>query len=499
MRPLPNLENRFVTANSLIGLNDEQAYLSSKEIDELMLTLQKVRHDLFKAKTPKHKFELRQEDKRIRGELEQELLKLGFGKENAKLISTWDPYDKNRSAEFFDAEWMYGIKNGFDIVIGNPPYGVSIQGDYRNEIVKNLGKVPDFEIYYYFIEMANKNICNKGVLSYIIPNTWLFNTFAKNYRLSILKNWNINEILDCSKFKLFESATVFNTIILFQKVGNANNLVVYRPTANADSFDSLISESRIVVTKEALIDMNQNWALVFKLSPNIILLSKKIRNNSTELQHYFPDISQGLIAYDKYKGQSEEIIKSRAYHSFEYKEGYKKNLWGEDVSRYSIVWNGKEYINYCDGIANPRKPKYFKGKRVLIREITNPSIYASYTEEEYYNDPSVLIILDSDMYSIKVLLGILNSKLASFYHFNNAPKATKGGFPKILIDDVKHFPIPKATPEQQKPIINLVDVILSAKKANPQADTSKEEAEIDRLVYELYGLSEDEIKIVEGK
>ena len=164
-----------------------------------------------------------------------------------------------------------------------------------------------------------------------------------------------------------------------------------------------------------------------------------------------------------------------------------------------IVWNGKEYINYCDGIANPRKPKYFKGKRVLIREITNPSIYASYTEEEYYNDPSVLIILDSDIYSIKVLLGILNSKLASFYHFNNAPKATKGGFSKILIDDVKHFPISKATPEQQQPIINLVDKILAAKKADNTADTSSMEAEIDRLVYQLYGLTEEEIKIVEGR
>ena len=103
------------------------------------------------------------------------------------------------------------------------------------------------------------------------------------------------------------------------------------------------------------------------------------------------------------------------------------------------------------------------------------------------------------MYSIKVLLGILNSKLASFYHFNNAPKATKGGFPKILIDDVKHFPIPKATPEQQKPIINLVDVILSAKKANPQADTIELEHKIDELVYKLYGLTEEEIAIVEGK
>ena len=122
VRPLPNLENRFVTANSLIGLDEQQAYLSTDEMDNLLKQLQKVRHDLFKAKTPKHKFELRQQDKEIREKLEQELISVGFGKENARLLSTWDPYDKNRSAEFFDAEWMFGIKDGFDVVIGNPPY-----------------------------------------------------------------------------------------------------------------------------------------------------------------------------------------------------------------------------------------------------------------------------------------------------------------------------------------------------------------------------------------
>ena len=206
-----------------------------------------------------------------------------------------------------------------------------------------------------------------------------------------------------------------------------------------------------------------------------------------------------MIAYDKYKGQSEEIIKNRVFHSLEYKKGYKKNLWGEDVTRYNLHWNGKEYINYCEGIANPRDPKFFKGKRILIREITNPSIYACYTEEEYYNDPSILIILDSSKFSLKVLLGILNSKLASFYHFNNAPKATKGSFPKILIEDIKLFPLVNSKKNIHKEIETLVDKILAAKKENPQADTSKEEAEIDRLVYQLYGLSEDEIKIVEGK
>lgn len=499
VRPLPNLENRFVTANSLIGLDEQQAYLSTDEMDNLLKQLQKVRHDLFKAKTPKHKFELRQQDKEIREKLEQELISVGFGKENARLLSTWDPYDKNRSAEFFDAEWMYGIKDGFDVVIGNPPYGVSIKGDYRDSVVSFLGKVPDFEIYYYFIEIAKKLLSVKGFLSYIIPNTWLFNTFAKKYRLEILEKWNIAEILDCSKFKIFESATVINSIILFQNSAKTNEMVYYRSTANSNSFFELISEKRLSMKKESLIDMNQNWGLAFRLSPEVISIIKKIKANSKELQTYFPEISQGLIAYDKYRGQSEDIIKSRAYHSFVYKDGYKKNLWGEDVTKYNLTWNGKEYINYCEGIANPRKPKFFKEKRILVREITNPSIFACYTEEEYYNDPALLIVLDNPSYSIKVLLAILNSKLATFYHFNNAPKATKGSFPKILIEDLKLFPLPRYPEIQQKEIITLVDKILAAKKQDSSADTTEWEKQIDQKVYELYGLTPEEIAIVEGK
>lgn len=110
-----------------------------------------------------------------------------------------------------------------------------------------------------------------------------------------------------------------------------------------------------------------------------------------------------------------------------------------------------------------------------------------------------MIVLDNPSYSIKVLLAILNSKLATFYHFNNAPKATKGSFPKILIEDLKLFPLPRYPEIQQKEIITLVDKILAAKKQDSSADTTEWEKQIDQKVYELYGLTEDEIKIVEKR
>lgn len=224
----------------------------------------------------------------------------------------------------------------------------------------------------------------------------------------------------------------------------------------------------------------------------------KVKSNSILLNSLYPDISQGLIAYDKYKGQSDDIIKNRVYHTFEKtKPSHKKWLYGGDVKKYSVEWNGKEYIEYDTGIANPRDPKYFVGKRILIREITNPSIYACITEDELYNDPSILIIKDNNVENeIENLLGILNSKLATFYHFKSSPKATKGSFPKILVYDIKNFPLPNNNENSKIP--SIVKQILNLKKENPEADTTSLEKEIDNLVYDLYDLNEEERVIVEN-
>ena len=91
------------------------------------------------------------------------------GNAEAQQLASWDMFDQNTYSKFFDPEWMFDVKDGFDIVIGNPPYGVSIKGEYRKAVVDNLGKVPDYEIYYYFIESAKNLLCEKGILSYIIP------------------------------------------------------------------------------------------------------------------------------------------------------------------------------------------------------------------------------------------------------------------------------------------------------------------------------------------
>ena len=356
-----------------------------------------------------------------------------------------------------------------------------------------MGKVPDYEIYYYFIELSKNLLATSGVLSYIIPNTFLFNTFAAKYRLSLLETWDFIEILDCTKFSVFSSATVRNTITLWaHKKGNN---VGYRNTQKPESFVQLISNEREYINKQEIKMLNQNWALAFQLNPNVIKLVTKIKNNGLDLISYFPDLSQGLIAYDKYTGQDKKIIDSRAYHYDSYaKEGLKKWMLGRNVTRYLANWNGEKYIDYCDGIANPRNPKFFVGNRILVREITNPSIYAAYTDQELYNDPSLLIIKDNDQEDLIFVSAILNSKLATFFHFNFSPKATKGDFPKILVKDLKEFPIPNGF--NKKETIRLIIQNIVTLKTNNQNSIYYEEI-IDTWVYRLYDLSYDEVLIID--
>lgn len=485
VRPLPNLETRFVAANTLIGiLKPKQAKFRNPQIETKEAELRRVRERHFMARTVATKAKCREQDKKLRIEIAKLLRSDGWGDTTAKQLAAWDPYDQNVSARFFDPEWMFGITDGFDVAIGNPPYGVSIKGEYRKEVIQYLGKVPDYEIYYFFLEIAFNLLREKGIISYIIPNTFLFNVFASEYRKELLRKWSIHCLLDCTAFKIFEGATVYNAILLFENSSKNCTKIGYKITSGASNFDELSKRPTNYLTKNDLMNNIQNWGLVFKLDRDILNVISKIKASRDLLEQHFPEYSQGLIAYDKYQGQDETIIKSRAYHyTSQKKKGLKKWLWGEDVSRYKVDWNGKEWIDYCDGIANPRQPKYFKNSRILVREITNPSIFCGYTEDEFYHDPAIIVILDKDK-AIKQLLAILNSKLATFYHFNSSPKATKGAFPKILVEDIKKFPLPASNEHHTSVFTIIVDYIIHKIKMNE--DPIFFESIIDAMVYELY-------------
>ena len=506
IRPLPNLEAKFVAANTLIGLHNQTNLFVTNDIKRMQDEMKVAKHKIFGAKTLKTKRKYKELVAQLRIQMVEELKRLrAVSDEDHLMLLDWDMFDQNKAAKFFDSNWMFGIDGGFDIVIGNPPYGVSIKGEYRKEVVRCLGNVPDYEIYYYFIQAGRNLLLENGTICYIIPNTWLFNTFARRFRETVLEKWNVIEILDCTKFKIFD-ATVLNSIITWQKKSTKQNKYIgYRCTSSSTSFSELISTSRVSMMKDDLINMNQNWGLAFYLPAKVGSLITKISKAPNSIISYFL-CSQGYIPYRLSdlvtlygKDEGNKIKENRLWHSpTKTNEYFIQEIYGRDITKYSYRATG-DYVKYGTHVACYVDPIFFTSNRLLVREITNPSIIACLVSQEYINDPQLIPIISKtdNNQDLQYLWAILNSKLATFYHFNHSPKATKGAFPKILVQDIKDFPLPAVTESQKQTITELVDKVLSAKKDNPQANTGELENEIDKQVYHLYGLTYDEVLIVD--
>lgn len=246
--------------------------------------------------------------------------------------------------------------------------------------------------------------------------------------------------------------------------------------------------------------------MIFKLDKQVLDIIKKIKQKESLLSEHF-DVTQGYIPYRKSdlikqfgKEKANSIVKNREWHSeTKINNEYKEEIFGESISKYnykgtgSYVWYGKHLATYVD-------PRFFNQKRLLIREITNPKIIASIVTEEFVNDPQLIVAIPAtNEISLEVLWAIMNSKLATFFHFNSSPKATKGAFPKILVTDIKNFPLPNNfSNDIKKKLEGLTLKILDDKNNNPSLKTTALEDEIDHLVYQLYDLTEEEIKIIEA-
>jgi len=393
---------------------------------------------------------------------------------------------------------------GFDILMGNTPYGIKIVDSLRTFLSKQYPSVPDYEIYYYFISLAHTLLSKNGLLVYIIPNTFLVNKYAEKYRNLILENWTLMCINNLTDMNVFEQASVRNCIIQLTKTKSdvKHNIVFANTSITPESkvHSACLIDTVKIIPKKLLKENPDNWLKFFYEDAKTLRLVNKIKLNSKELYNY-ARVSQGLIPYDKYRGHSEETIKNRVWHSnYPKDDTYKMELQGKDLNRYIIKWNGNTWISYGEWLAAPRKKEFFTEPRILVREITNPRILASYTCEEYYNTPSIINLIDFNGTNVKYILGLINSKLISFYHIKNSPKANKGLFPKILVSDVRNIPIVLGDEESINKIEKLVDEILLINKS----DSNKEhknikilEKEIDDLVYKIYKINDTNIKIVE--
>ncbi len=182
IKPLPNLETRFVAANTLLRIEEaDQLDLFRQQIEELKKKLGDNREQHFHATTRRKKLACRSEDKRLRGMLARELKSAGLPLDDADKIAHWNPYNQNDKADWFDAEYMFGVADGFDVVIGNPPYVVSKDKKLRKIYSESVYGRPN--LYGYFIHRGLSDLlANNGMLIFINPRTLLTDSYCSALR-----------------------------------------------------------------------------------------------------------------------------------------------------------------------------------------------------------------------------------------------------------------------------------------------------------------------------
>ena len=372
---------------------------------------------------------------------------------------------------------------GFDVVIGNPPYGIINDISY---FIKNYKSIEGrFDLYEAFIENGLKITMKNGVLKYILPNTILSNLYSKKLRQELVNQYNINEITNFG-MDVFNEATVHTCII-----GILNNNLKQKTNIRGQVWDKEELNEKFA-TSIFLDELIEKSSFTFDVSQSIneIKFIQKLNKHKQlkEICHIRQCIKTGDDK--KYVQKSNSILD----------DPWKKTLRGKGIAKYAII-EDDVYLKYGDFLArNWKNISFYETPKIAIRETGNRIIATLDLENRYFLS-SIYAIYPKENFDIpflKYLLAIINSSFSTFYIRKIAFDLTEGAFTKVRTNQLGRLPLVITSKEDQKPFIDKVDQILSLKKDNPEADTSALEKEIDMMVYELYGLSEEEIEIVEG-
>ncbi|MDR0911497.1 MAG: Eco57I restriction-modification methylase domain-containing protein [Methanobrevibacter sp.] len=392
---------------------------------------------------------------------------------------------------------------GFDVVIGNPPYVFSrekkVEEDMKEYYTKKyIHSTYQINTYLLFTDLSYNILKENGFLGYIIPNNWLTIPTNKDFRKFILESTGNLKIVN-SKDKLFDDADVDNSIITFSK-SKTDNIFLYELENN---------EFKLINTLKLADFDDDDYIINFKNSDNKKDLMEKINNNSINLEDYESyKVTTGLKAYQTGKGkpkQTDEMKNERIYHSFTKKDDtYLPYLDGKSVRRYFLKWFG-EYLKYGENLAERRPSAPFDGPRVLVRQIPSPPPYcidATYVENKYLNDINSMIIFNASNKSLKFILGVLNSKLTSFWFISKFDKHQRKIFPQFKVKELKKFPIPiKNDVNLKKELINKVILIEDLIKKHEKEIVSFQKyltaefntPKINKKLAEYYNLSFDEL------
>jgi hypothetical protein len=533
IRPLPNLETKFVAANTLVGLPgihpDNELELTSMDIRGIQLRLQNVRHDYFSAQTRQKKISLQQQDKQLRNDL-VEAVKASYSanEETARRLASWNPYDPHIAADFFEPLWMFdkSLAHGFDITIGNPPY---VRADEQSEsnIAQRQTIIASkqyetlwekWDLYIPFIERSYKLLRPYGISAMIVSDAFCHSKYAQKPQNWFLKNSRILRLDFCGELKIFDAA-VHNVITFFQHADGAKwkpERRVHRETFG--EVTELPTDEQAKLTNRAFFPQeSQHAGFAVPILPlgSICYVSYGLAVTSDDKLHKGEFVTEDVTQNTK-----------DATHPRRFVEGKDLAMWLPVNNRW-LEWGTKRAPSQFRRITFPQLHTV---EKILAQRSPGPDPKCCYDDlETHFNDSSVGFVswhalhgvrnnslkkaaryrgenpprpdlprreeleATSSRFAVKYLLGVVNSGSAREFL-----RANRRSNIHLYPDDWKKLPIPDVSAAQQKPIIALVDQILTLKRANPAADINALETQLDDAVAKLYGLTPEEIATVEG-
>lgn len=540
--PLPNFEFKFVCANTLIPLAEEkeQSSLELWWVKELNAeTLRKYMVSYYNSKWNKDKEEAKARIEKFLWIWKNLVMDVYNTKsERTKQLETYEPFNSNHSAEFFDPSLMMG--NGkFDIVIGNPPY-------VRHEAIKELKPLLEksyktyswtSDLYCYFYEKWFDLLKQWWFLSYITSNKFLKAKYWENIRKLFKNETILKDLVDFWWYKVFDNATVDSIIFQFEKWYKvSNSFWVLEVKEKFSDLKFYFNKEKFEVKQEKL--SNNSWTL---WSNKIIELKEKIENQWIKLKDYCwePKVWVKTWYNEAYIFDKFEVDKITKWNEKE-KELFRKFIKWKDLFRYSILesnnfilfpyieenWIFKvididDYPNIKEFLLRNKEKlenrSDLKWKNLKWYEFRSCSYYNSFFTKKivypdiwswpnFYYDENKSIV-EMTWFIIpnwnKYLISLLNSNLIWKFFFKLICTDLAWKWFRFKNQFINQLPIKQISTEAQKPFIEKVDKILEITKQsfydpkNPPKEQKDLENEIDKMVYELYGLSDDEVKVVE--
>lgn len=511
IEPLPNLDFKFVTANSLFGLPEiDSTQQTMFDNYDKIYELKDVRDQYFNAsgierEQLKNEFTLKQ--KRLFIDLQKEYGWAGIAKaELTTKLSDWDPF-VHKSTSWFDPEWMFGIKDGFDIVIGNPPYGlinkkqnkhISITMDEK-EFEELKKKYPDatggmINIFRFFIVQSINLLKPEGCFCEIFPLSFTGDQSMSRLRKSVLSNTKIISIEafperdDVNKrvFQPVKMSVCIMTLI------NTKNETPFTLRINHDRFVDFSNEKVLLSIQDLKLFDPENISIPLLNTRDINLL-KKIYTTSMRFGN-FSRCYDGEVHLTKYKRFITDDPNDATL------------IKGAIVDRYQIrekMSQGEiQYLNKAGFLANNSgsKAQHYKNPRIVMQRITGVNekirIKATIIGENIFCANSIgYLVLEEKSYDLNCVLAVLNSKVSNYIFKLFSTNSNVNGY------EIENLPFPRFNVDDRNKLNEYVESILDLNQSNTSHDLEAQkliENKINKIIFNVYKLSEEEIEIIEG-